>query len=66
MLAPVNCSAAVVKHITGRFTPELLAAYPNVDGVVAFAQTTSCRLPSPREHFEVLRRTLAGYAHHPN
>lgn len=66
ILASVNCSATVVKHIAGWFTPERLAAYPNVDGVVAFAQTTGCGMSSPSDHFDVLRRTLAGYARHPN
>ena len=39
---------------------------PNVDGVVAFAQTSGCGMSSPSEHFDVLRRTIAGYARHPN
>jgi altronate hydrolase len=43
-----------------------MAAYPHVDGVVAFAQTSGCGMSSPSEHFDVLRRTLAGYARHPN
>jgi altronate hydrolase len=66
ILASVNCSATVINHIAARFTPERLACYPNVDGVVAFAQTSGCGMSSPSEHFDVLRRTLAGYARHPN
>ncbi|GLU31149.1 altronate dehydratase family protein [Trinickia caryophylli] len=66
ILASVNCSATVIKHIAARFTPERLARYPNVDGVVAFAQTSGCGMSSPSEHFDVLRRTLAGYARHAN
>ncbi|RDK00854.1 UxaA family hydrolase [Paraburkholderia lacunae] len=66
ILASVNCSATVIKHIAAWFTPERLARYPNVDGVVAFAQTSGCGMSSPSEHFDVLRRTLAGYARHPN
>jgi len=66
ILASVNCSATVIKHIAAWFTPERLAPYPNVDGVVAFAQTSGCGMSSPSEHFDVLRRTLAGYARHPN
>ncbi|CAG9172655.1 UxaA family hydrolase [Cupriavidus respiraculi] len=66
ILSSVNCSATVIKHIAAHFTPERLAAYPNVDGVVAFAQTSGCGMSSPSEHFDVLRRTLAGYARHPN
>jgi altronate hydrolase len=66
ILASVNCSATVIKNIAAWFTPERLSAYPNVDGVVAFAQTSGCGMSSPSEHFDVLRRTLAGYARHPN
>lgn len=66
LLSSVNCSATVIKHIAAHFTPERLAAYPNVDGVVAFAQTSGCGMSSPSYHFDVLRRTIAGYARHPN
>ncbi len=66
ILASVNCSATVIKAIAAHFTPERLAAFPNVDGVAAFAQTSGCGMSSPSEHFDVLRRTLAGYARHPN
>ena len=66
ILSSVNCSATVIKNIAAHFTPERLAAFPNVDGVVAFAQTSGCGMSSPSEHFDVLRRTLAGYARHPN
>lgn len=66
ILSSVNCSATVINHIAAHFTPERLADYPNVDGVVAFAQTSGCGMSSPSYHFDVLRRTLAGYARHPN
>jgi altronate hydrolase len=66
ILSSVNCSSTVIKNIAAHFTPERLERYPNVDGVVAFAQTSGCGMSSPSEHFDVLRRTLAGYARHPN
>jgi len=66
ILSSVNCSATVIKNIAAHFTPERLAAFPHVDGVAAFAQTSGCGMSSPSEHFDVLRRTLAGYARHPN
>jgi arabinonate dehydratase len=66
ILSSVNCSATVVKAIAAHFTPERLAAYPNVDGVAAFVHTTGCGMSSPSPHFDLLRRTLGGYAHHPN
>lgn len=66
LISSVNCSATVIKQIAAYFTPERLRDYPNVDGVVAFAQTTGCGMSSPSPHFDLLRRTLAGYARHPN
>ncbi|WP_342064762.1 UxaA family hydrolase [Cupriavidus sp. OTU4895] len=66
ILASVNCSATVIKHIAAHFTRERLAGYPNVDGVVAFAQSSGCGMSSPSEHFDLLRRTIAGYARHAN
>jgi altronate hydrolase len=66
ILSTVNCSSTVITRIAAHFTPERLAAFPHVDGVVAFAQTSGCGMSSPSEHFDVLRRTLAGYARHPN
>ena len=66
ILSTVNCSASVIRHVAAHFTRERLAAFPHVDGVVAFAQTSGCGMSSPSEHFDVLRRTLAGYARHAN
>lgn len=66
ILASVNCSATAISRIAAYFTPERLKDFPNVDGVVAFTQTTGCGMSSPSPHFDLLRRTLAGYARHPN
>jgi altronate hydrolase len=66
LVSSVNCSATVIHRIAAHFTPERLAAYEHVDGVVAFAQTSGCGMSSPSEHFDLLRRTIAGYAGHPN
>ena len=66
IMSSVNCSSTAIRRIADWFTPERLVAYPNVDGVVAFAQTTGCGMSTPSLHFDVLRRTLAGYATHPN
>jgi altronate hydrolase len=65
VLTSVNCSATVAKMIAGRAGP-LLAGYPNVDGVVALTHGTGCGMTSPGEGLELLRRTLRGYAAHPN
>ncbi|MEL7089510.1 MAG: UxaA family hydrolase, partial [Planctomycetota bacterium] len=36
IVTSVNCSATAARMIAAHFTPEVLADYPNVDGVVAF------------------------------
>ena len=61
-MANVNCSAFVCRQIAAHFTPELLAPYPNVDGVIALTHAGGCSSPD-RAH---LQRTMAGMAHHPN
>lgn len=66
ILSSVNCSSTVIHQIADHFTAERLADFPHIDGVVAFAQTSGCGMSSPSEHFDLLRRTLAGYARHPN
>jgi altronate hydrolase len=66
VLATVNCSATVVHRIAAWFTPERLAEYPNIDGVVAFAHGTGCGMEMTGEPMDLLRRTMTGYASHPN
>lgn len=66
VLATVNCSATVVHAITSAFTGDILRRYPNVDGVVPVSHGTGCAMGLGSEGFQVLQRTLAGYARHPN
>jgi altronate hydrolase len=70
ILTSVNCSATVARAIADHFRrdihPEALAAFPNVDGVVALTHGAGCATDSEGEPLQVLRRTLAGYARHPN
>jgi altronate hydrolase len=66
VLSTVNCSATVVHKIAEYFTPERLAEYPNIDGVVAFAHGTGCGMEMTGEPMDLLRRTMAGYALHAN
>ena len=62
----VNCSATVVRKVAEHFTPERLAAYPNIDGVVAFNHSLGCGMEMSGEPMDLLRRTIAGYARHVN
>jgi altronate hydrolase len=66
ILSTVNCSATVVQRIAAWFTPERLAGFPNVDGVAAFSHGLGCGMEMTGEPMALLRRTLAGYARHPN
>jgi altronate hydrolase len=66
ILTSVNCSATVAKRIAAHFTAERLAAFPNVDGVVALTHSGGCGMSDSGEGAEMLRRTISGYANHPN
>jgi len=65
ILTSVNCSATVARMIARHFENRL-DDYPNVDGVVALTHKTGCGMASEGEATDVLRRTIAGYARHPN
>ena len=66
VLTTVNCSATAARLIAEHFTPERLAPYPNVDGVAAFVHGTGCAMGGDGTGFELLQRTLWGYARNPN
>jgi altronate hydrolase len=66
VIASVNCSATVTHAIASHFTPERLAAFPNVDGVIGIAHPLGCGMGARGEGMDLLRRTMIGYAKHPN
>src|SRR6478609_2190232 len=66
ILSTVNCSATVARGIADHFTRERLAAFPNVDGVVALTHGSGCGMDTQGEAMQILRRTLGGYAKHAN
>jgi altronate hydrolase len=70
VLTSVNCSATVARAIADHFRrdvhPDALADYPNVDGVIALTHGLGCGIDMQGEGIAILRRTLAGYAVHPN
>ena len=71
ILTSVNCSAHVADLVSMAFRKDPisgrnpLADYPNVDGVVALTHKTGCGMAAG-EPLTLLRRTLGGYARHPN
>ena len=70
VLTSVNCSATVARAMADHFSrevrPEALAAFPNVDGVVALTHGSGCAMDDAGLGLRVLQRTLAGYATHAN
>jgi altronate hydrolase len=70
ILSSVNCSAtaarAIADHFSRRSNPAALAAFPNVDGVVALTHGTGCGMDTEGLGLKLLERTLSGYATHAN
>jgi altronate hydrolase len=70
VLTSVNCSAtaarAIADHYSRRNNPAALAAFPNVDGVVALTHGTGCGMDTSGLGMRILERTLTGYATHAN
>ncbi|WP_206664524.1 UxaA family hydrolase [Dankookia rubra] len=71
IITSVNCSAHVAELIAMAFRrnpltgEDPLAAWPNVDGVVALTHKTGCGM-TQGEPLTLLRRTLGGFARHAN
>lgn len=66
VLVASNCAATVARRIANYFTPERLADYPNVSGVVPFITGLGCGMEMTGPFMDLLRRTIMGYATNPN
>lgn len=66
IISTVNCSATSSKYIADAFDQSILADYPNIDGVVALAHKGGCAFEYGGSDHQILNRTLAGFAKHPN
>ena len=66
VISSVNCSATVTRAIASHFSREKLAAFPNVDGVIALPHPEGCGINTNGEGMDMLRRTMVGFAKHPN
>jgi len=66
VISNVNCSAHTAREIAHYFTPERLAAYPNIDGVLAFTHLSGCANRIGGDDQTLLQRVLAGMACHVN
>ena len=66
VLSTVNCSASVSRFIANAVSSDFRAEFPNVDGVVSLGHGSGCGMVPDGEGFQLLQRTLTGYARHPN
>jgi altronate hydrolase len=66
VISTVNCSATVSRFIAQRFDQAVLRDFPNVDGVIAVKHGGGCGIQYQGLQHQVLNRTLAGMAKHPN
>ncbi|MDM4017195.1 UxaA family hydrolase [Roseiconus lacunae] len=66
VLSTVNCSATVCHKVVQRFDEQRMRRWPNVDGVFAATHTTGCALALGSRKHQMIARTMAGYAQHPN
>jgi len=66
VLPTCNCSASVARFIADSFTREIMAGFPNVDGVLSLTHGTGCAMTPEGEGLSMLQRALSGYARNPN
>ncbi len=66
LISSVNCSATAIRRIADHFRGDALRDFPNVDGVVSLPHSMGCAVGNDSEAMTILRRTMAGYARHPN
>jgi len=71
VISTVNCSASTVRAIADRFRPgasggDILRDYPTVDGIIGLTHKGGCGARYGSREIDLLQRTLAGVARHPN
>jgi altronate hydrolase len=67
VVSTVNCSASIAKLIAARAEAAApIAGRDDIDGVIAITHSSGCGLAADGEGLRLLRRTLLGYARHPN
>jgi altronate hydrolase len=64
VISSVNCSASVSRYVADRFRS--LPTFPHVDGVIALTHKGGCGAHYGGAEVDLLQRTLAGFARHPN
>jgi altronate hydrolase len=66
VISSVNCSASVSRYVADQFRGDALSRFPHVDGVIALTHKGGCGAHYGGVEVDLLQRTLAGFARHPN
>jgi len=66
VISSVNCSASVARYVANRFGEDVQREFPQVDGVLALTHKGGCGAHYGGSEVDLLQRTLAGFARHPN
>ena len=66
VISSVNCSASVARYVANRFGEDVQRQFPHVDGVLALTHKGGCGAHYGGSEVNLLQRTLAGFARHPN
>ena len=66
IIGTVNCSASTIRLIESKFGADIMANYPNVDGVIGLTHKSGCGMRISHEATVQLQRTLAGMANNVN
>jgi altronate hydrolase len=61
-----NCASTAARSVASWFTPDRLAGFANVDGVLPFVHELGCGMEKSGEPMDLLRRTLGGTIRNPN
>lgn len=67
VIATVNCSSTATRRVADYFrNPEIMAQFPNVDGVIPFPTKGGCGAHYGSPDLAQLQRTMANIVDHPN
>lgn len=67
IVTTVNCSATVAKLAAEELKRDVTSAeFANIDGILPIIHGSGCGMASNGEAFDMLQRTLWGFASHPN
>ena len=66
VISTVHCSGHVASRIARHFTPDRLAGFENVDGVIPIIHPSGCGMPPHGPAQRYLKRALANLAGSPN